>query len=63
MCRDPRWNGESVLVTGDRVPHQHLSGREVDDEHEAMAASEGHEAVAVAAMQGEAPGRDTVRIF
>jgi hypothetical protein len=58
---NPQGNGEGVLVAGDGVPHQHQVLRYVEDEYEAMAASKGPEAVAVAALQGEAAGRDSVR--
>ena len=54
MRGDPRGDGEAVLVAGDGVPHEHLVevGRSVGDEHEAMAASEWHEVVVAASLQG-----------
>ncbi|EMS50116.1 Cucumisin [Triticum urartu] len=53
-------DGKVVLFAGDGVPHQDLVRPYVLDEHEAMAASKGDEAVAFAALQGEAARRDTI---
>jgi hypothetical protein len=61
MSGNPWGNGEAVLVAGDGVTHQHLVGLYVEDEHEAMAASKGQEAVSLAALQREASGRDLIR--
>jgi hypothetical protein len=61
MSGNPWGNGEAVLVAGDGVTHQHLVGLYVEDEHEAMAASKGQEAVALAALQREASGRHLIR--
>ena len=51
-----------VLVAGDGVPHKELETLAKVDERQAMAASEGEEAVdQICVLQGEALGRDTIR--
>ena len=56
-------NGDAVLVGGDGIPHQEPVHPCVEDEHEAMTASEEHETglVAIVELQGEGVVRDTIR--
>ena len=49
-----------MLVASDRVPHNELAPRLVEDEYETMAAVEEIEAADITPRQGEASARDTI---
>lgn len=53
-----RRDGNAVLVAGEGVPHQDLETVTEEEEHEAIAASEG--SGAVGALEGEAVARNAI---
>jgi hypothetical protein len=60
LGEEPHGNVQAVLVARDWIQDQDLFPRCVDYEHEAMAASEGHEAVLGGDREGEAAFRDAI---